>query len=112
MVEKITTRKVSSSLSENVEYMNEILPVDESFDLIRRDIVIGEKKSSFYFIDGFTKDDTMQKLMTSFLGVNKYDMPEDATTFSQKLIPYVEVDVLTEFDEILRNVLSGVSCFL
>ena len=111
MVEKMTTRKVSSSLSENVEYMNQVLPVDESFDLIRRDIVIGEKKSSFYFIDGFTKDDTMQKLMTSFLGVNKYDMPEDATTFSQKFIPYVEVDVLTEFDEILRNVLSGVSCF-
>ena len=111
MVEKITTRKVSSSLAENVEYMNGILPVDESFDLIRRDIVIGEKKSSFYFIDGFTKDDTMQKLMTSFLGINKYDMPEDATTFSQKFIPYVEVDVLTEFDEILRNVLSGVSCF-
>lgn len=53
----------------------------------------------------------MQKLMTSFLGINKYDMPEDATTFSQKFIPYVEVDVLTEFDEILRNVLSGVSCF-
>lgn len=111
MVEKITTRKVSYSLAENVEYMNGILPVDESFDLIRRDIVIGEKKSSFYFIDGFTKDDTMQKLMTSFLGINKYDMPEDATTFSQKFIPYVEVDVLTEFDDILRNVLSGVSCF-
>ena len=49
--------------------------------------------------------------MTSFLGINKYDMPEDATTFSQKFIPYVEVDVLTEFDDILRNVLSGVSCF-
>ncbi|WP_461811841.1 spore germination protein [Faecalimonas sp.] len=111
MVEKITTRKVSDSLVENIDYMNTVLPVNESFDLIRRDIVIGEKESSFYFIDGFTKDDTMQKLMTSFLGVNKYDMPEDATTFSRKFIPYVEVDVLTEFDDILRNVLSGVSCF-
>ena len=111
MVEKITTRTVMSSLEQNVTYMNRILPVDESFDIIRRDIEIGGKKSSFYFIDGFTKDDTMQKLMTSMMGINPYDMPEDATTFSQRFIPYVEVDILGDFDQILRNVLSGVSCF-
>lgn len=111
MVEKITNRVVSCSLVENITYMNDVLPVDESFDIIRRDIVIGDKRSSFYFIDGFTKDDTMLKLMTSFQGINKYDMPEDATTFSQKFIPYVEVDIISDFDQILRNVLSGVSCF-
>lgn len=111
MVEKITNRTVKKSLQENVAYMNEVLPVQESFDIIRRDIEIGGRKSAFYFIDGFTKDDTMQKLMTSFLGINKYDMAEDATSFSQKFIPYVEVDVISDFDLILRNVLSGVSCF-
>ena len=111
MVEKITTRTVMSSLEQNVTYMNHMLPVEESFDIIRRDIEIGGKKSAFYFIDGFTKDDTMQKLMTSMMGINPYDMPEDATTFSQKFIPYVEVDILGDFDQILRNVLSGVSCF-
>ncbi len=111
MVEKMTTKTAVSSLQENVAYMNQILPVDESFDIIRRDIEIGGKKSSFYFIDGFTKDDTMQKLMTSLMAINKYDMPEEATEFSQKFIPYVEVDIINSFDEILRNVLSGISCF-
>ena len=111
MEENKNNRMVSDSYEDNIAYMNKILPVKESFDLIRRDIVIGEKKSSFYFIDGFTKDDTMQKLMASFLAVKQYDMPDDATTFSQRIIPYVEVDILTQFDEILRNVLSGVSCF-
>ena len=53
----------------------------------------------------------MQKLMTSLMGINRYDMPEDATTFSQRYIPYVEVDILGDFDQVLRNVLSGVSCF-
>ena len=111
MEENKNNRMVSDSYEDNIAYMNKILPVKESFDLIRRDLVIGEKKSSFYFIDGFTKDDTMQKLMASFLAVKQYDMPDDATTFSQRIIPYVEVDILTQFDEILRNVLSGVSCF-
>ena len=102
MVEKITDRKVMSSLEQNVAFMNQMLPVSESFDIIRRDIEIGGKKSSFYFIDGFTKDDTMQKLMTSLMGINRYDMPEDATTFSQRYIPYVKwifLVILTRFCE-------------
>lgn len=59
-------KKIMGTLEENVAYMNEVLPVKESFDLVQRDIVIGGKKSSFFFIDGFTKDDTMLKIMTSF----------------------------------------------
>ena len=58
-------KKIMGTLEENVAYMNEVLPVKESFDLVQRDIVIGGKKSSFFFIDGFTKDDTMLKIMTS-----------------------------------------------
>lgn len=37
-------------------------------------------------------------------------MPEDATAFAQQCIPYVEVDIIGDFDQILRNVLSGVTC--
>ena len=111
MAEKITTRRVMSSLEQNIAFMNRMLPVEKSFDLIRREIIIGGKKSAFYFVDGFTKDDTMQKLMTSILGIKPYDMPEDATAFSQQCIPYVEVDILGDFDTILKNVLSGISCF-
>ena len=64
--------------------MNEILPVKESFDIIRRDIVIGGKASVFYYIDGFIKDEVMLKIMDSFLSVPEEDMPEDAETFIQK----------------------------
>ena len=38
------------------------------------------------------------------------DMPEDAQAFSVKEVPYVEVEVLTDFDQVMRNVLSGTSC--
>lgn len=44
MVEKITDRKVMSSLEQNVAFMNQMLPVSESFDIIRRDIEIGWEK--------------------------------------------------------------------
>lgn len=110
MVEQKVTKQVVASLQENVSYLNQILPVRESFDLIQRDIIIGERKSTFYFIDGFTKDETMLKIMTSFFALKKDDMPSSATGFSKLVLPYVEVDILADFDMIIRNILSGVTC--
>lgn len=110
MEDKCAAKQVSSSLRENVGYLNSILPVAESFDLIQRDILIGGKQSTFYFVDGFTKDDTMMKIMDSFFALKKEDMPDSATGISQMVVPYVEVDVLGDFDTIIRNILSGVTC--
>ena len=106
MVEK-NTKKLSASFEENIRYMNEILPVKESFDIIRREMEIGGKASVFYYIDGFIKDEAMLKIMDSFLSVSEKDMPGDAEEFIQKNVPYVEVDILEDFDQVIRNVLSG-----
>ena len=103
-------KKISSSFEENIAYMDQVLPVKESFDIIKREMEIGGRKSFFYFIDGFVKDEAMLKLMDSFLSVTEEDMPEDAQAFSVKEVPYVEVEVLTDFDQVMRNVLSGTSC--
>lgn len=100
-------KKISASFEENITYMNQILPVAESFDIIRREIVIGEKQAVFYYIDGFIKDEAMLKLMDSFLSVTEEDMPDDAEEFIKRHVPYVEVDILENFDEVLRNALSG-----
>ncbi len=105
-----TKKTIFDKIEENVAYMNDVLPVKESFDLIQRELIIGERKCAFYFIDGFTKDETMQKLMTSFLGIKKEDMPGSATGFAKLSLPYVEVDILGDFDLIIKNLLSGVTC--
>ena len=106
MVEK-NERRLSASFEENIRYMNEVLPVKESFDIIRRDMKIGGKASVFYYIDGFVKDEAMLKIMDSFLSVSEQDMSEDAEGFIQEHVPYVEVDLASDFDQVLRNVLSG-----
>lgn len=98
------------SLQENMNYMQRILPIEESFDVIQRELIIGERGSAFYFIDGFTKDETMQKLMSGFIGIKKEDMPSSAAGFVKLSLPYIEVDILQDFDAIVRNVLSGVTC--
>ena len=102
--------KVFSKRDKNVDYMNQMLPVEDSFDIVQRDIQIGGKDAAFYFIDGFTKDESMLKIMDSFFNIKEEDMPKDAAAFATTCIPYVEVDVIGDFDQIFRNLLSGVTC--
>lgn len=102
--------KVLSKRDKNVDYMNQMLPVEDSFDIVQRDIQIGGKDATFYFIDGFTKDESMLKIMDSFFNIKEEDMPKDAAAFATTCIPYVEVDVIGDFDQIFRNLLSGVTC--
>lgn len=52
----------------------------------------------------------MLKIMTSFFSVTEEKMPDSATEFSRLLVPYVEVDTLSEFDGIIKNLLSGTTC--
>lgn len=99
--------KVQADLEENAAYMNQLLPVQESFDLIQREIEIGGRRAAIYFVDGMLKDEAMVKILDTFLGIQEQDMPQDATGFAQQCIPYVEVDVYDSYDKIIRNVLSG-----
>lgn len=103
-------RLVTRELDDNIHFMRTCLPVEESFDIVQRNITIGGRRAAFYFIDGFMKDEAMLKIMDSLMKVKKEDMPQTMTMFSQKYVPYVEVDVLGEFNQIVKNVLSGVTC--
>ena len=55
--------EVSKKLEDNIRKISGILPVQESFDIIQRTMEIGGRKGTFYFIDGFTKDESMLKIM-------------------------------------------------
>ena len=83
--EKDMTRQeipVFKTREENVAYMNETLPIQESFDLIQRDLLIGGRVSSFYFVNGFTSEETMLKIMDALLKVKEEEMPEDVWEFA------------------------------
>lgn len=99
-------------LKENIAYLNERLAVGVSFDLVYRVIRIGGKDACIYFIDGFCKDELMQKMLQYFMGIKEEEMPRDAHEMSKCCVPYVEVDLKDQWDEIIGNLLSGVLILL
>ena len=103
-------KKITASREESTSYMNQTLPMRESFDLIQRDLMIGERMASFYFINGLNKDDDMLKLMDALLKIKKEDMPAGILQFMEMAIPYTEVALIEDFDQVLKNLFSGVTC--
>ena len=53
----------STDFEKNKKRIDELLKVDQSFDLLYRVVMIGGKKACFYFIDGFCKDEIMEKIL-------------------------------------------------
>ena len=102
----MTMKKVSGDLAKNRDYLDRQLGVGESFDVLYRNVEIGKKNAALYMIDGFCKDEVMQKLLQHFIGITKEQMPEDAAEMSRQLVPYGEVDLCDDLDEICRQVMS------
>lgn len=106
------TQTMKTSLQENMDYLNQILQVDVSFDLVYRVVHVGGKEACIYFIDGFCKDTLMQKMLQYFMDMKEADLPQNVHEMLKKKIPYVEVDVAKDYDKVLTNLLSGVFVLL
>lgn len=95
------------NITERIESMNAMLRTDESFDLVYRTFIIGERTACLYFIDGFIKDELMEKILDFFCSIKPEDL-SDAHHFLKKQLPYVEVDATTKTNVFVNAVLSGI----
>ena len=102
---------------ENVQRIDEILRVRESFDLIKKTMFIGSKETTLYYIDGFV-DASLNKLMMYFINLKDLGTPdasgEDAAVryFAEHHLPYVEAEVVKSLDTMIQMLLSGATLML
>lgn len=99
---------INKDFKKTINTINKELRVDKSFDLIYRTFKIDDKKASLYFIDGFAKDDILQKLMQYFMDMSNEENIDNYYDFLKTKLPYIEVDVCDELEKLKLNVLSGV----
>lgn len=101
-------RQLTSDFAKNQQLMYQIFHPDSSYDLIVRSFRIAGRPACFYMIDGLNKDDILEKIMDSLLSVTAENMPSDTQAFSSLLIPYGEVELIADPDELTTSLLSGV----
>lgn len=104
--------KISNKLEDNVRHFHQLLQVDVNFDVVYRVIHVGGRDACVYFVDGFTKDDTLLRILQGFSAIKPEAMPKTAHEFSKLYLPYGEVGLETDDTAIITQLLSGVSCMM
>lgn len=98
-------QKLGVDYNENVAVVDRVLRVNESFDVLKKKLILPDGELTLYFIDGFAKDTVLQKLMMNFSTVKK--MPTSARLFMEQYLPYIETDVTDDLSNMIDMVMSG-----
>lgn len=106
--------KLTGNFDKNTGLMDAALRVDKSFDLIRRTIKVGSSRGVMYMIDGFVKDEILEKMMEFLMKadaklVETLDTPK---SFADSLLSYIETDITDDMDKLITMTLSGSISFL
>ena len=88
--------------------LDELMGLKTNFYIIHRVIRIGDTDACMYLIDGFCKDELMQKILQYLMDLKAEDFPKDAHEMSKIAIPYVEVDLENHWGKIVESLLAGV----
>lgn len=105
----MTDINLTDNYEKNIALIDKLLRSDESFDIIRRDIIICGKRARIYSIDGLVKDTVMGKMMIFFYSLKDESFMKDAETFAKNCVPYIEVNTEKDPETIIWNILSGIS---
>lgn len=96
----------------NLQIISDALRSEQSFDLVKRDLIIANRKAALFFIDGLLKDDITEKILEFFYKNVKFENFKSALYFAQSAVPYVEVEVTSDLKKICTDVLSGISALI
>ena len=77
----------TDQLEENMAWLNQALHVDKNFDVVYRVLTIADKKACLYFIDGFTKDDSLLKYCRAFPLSKQMICQKMPTAFQKNIFP-------------------------
>ncbi len=103
--------QLTANLQENKSKLYEIFPISTSYDLISRDLYLGKTKAFWLGINGFCKNDLLQKIFAD-LQDNSYTKDltiENLELFVASKIGYIQTELTNDWDVIIKNVLSGPS---
>ena len=97
-----------------MDWFNKTLGVGRSMDIVSRDYVIGGRRARLWVVDGYGKDETLERMGAFWLTLK----PEQVKTmaemqvFADRFISFSETRVSFDRDDIVTSVLLGQTLLL
>lgn len=98
-----------NNYEEIIQSLDQDLRVSDNFDIIKRELLVQDRRLTFYCVDGFVKDEVLEKMMEFILKADLKTMAEtgDLKRISEQLLSYVEVELDGDQKQMVTAVLSG-----
>lgn len=97
---------ISLSTEKNRAVFDDIFCKERNFDILKREIIFAGRAALLYMIDGFVKEELLEKIIEAFYKLS----PEDVLTedeFKRAHIPYSSLSTEKSVDAIVTHLLSG-----
>ncbi len=103
--------RISRNLTENIAQARTMLPISKSFDVVTRDLYLGQTRAYWIGINGFCKTEILQQIFSDLQNplYMKDDKVESIERYMNAKIGYAQTSLTDDWDVILRNVCSGPS---
>jgi len=91
------------------ESIRQQVPVDESFDIMERQLTVSGKDAVMYFVEGLTDRTVVQRIIFSLFTLDDQHKEEMGTaeTFIKNNLPYLNAKVIYDIDQTIRSLYSG-----
>ncbi len=101
--------EIKGLFNEDASLLDSKLRIKDSFDLVGRGILIGERKARLYFVDGFCKDETMEEMIDHLMHISSDQVLKCASAkeFAAKFVSYIETGVTSDVQNFASSILSG-----
>lgn len=103
---------ITGNFNDDYKMINKTLKIDRSFDLLYKKTNIGGRDACYYYINGFFKDDLVQKIEESMEQITPENMAKTPREFANNKIPFLEVDLYDDEYNVITLILSGVVCLI
>ena len=100
---------LSTVLDENICYIEDKIPVRESFDFMTRHLYLGETPAFFLGLNGFCRTEVLQQIFSDLQNASytKDAKVEDIVRYLDGKLGYAQASLCDSWDDIIRNLLSG-----
>lgn len=105
---------LTKKLDDNLQTLHTMLPLNRSFDFIRREITVSTLPALFLGLNGLCDTDLLEKILSDLQSSISDDHAgiDDLQTFIKAHLSYVQVSTCRDFDTLVQALLSGPSVFL
>mgnify|MGYP003548691577 FL=1 len=105
---------LSKQLAENIATARNIFTIGRSFDYIERNLWLGRNKAYLLTINGFTETSVLQLIISDLQNASFTEDEEirDYRAYVNARIGYAQVEFVSDWNRIVKMVLSGTCLIL